>query len=266
MRGITGTFLAALAMAAQTNMPCRAEETGAPKPRFEVYNGAYYDGRTGNLTSSLVWGVFGSVTQPGFRLKLDSIADLYGQTNAPLFSSKFVAAGLKNVSNFMAGYQFNYKRATIKLYAGAAYNVKFRRVEINYPFYASMILQEETFGAAAAFHAYWPVDDRIWASLDLTWVQPDQSAWLYSRSAYEFYRSEGGLKIGAGAEVNFTLAGHPKYKRGKRYDPYKKYLRGGVLLNIRYGSNDLSLLAGLSQASGEEVLRPYAGISYGRQF
>jgi hypothetical protein len=265
MRGQIGMLLAALAVA-QINRPCRADGINAPEPRFEVYTGAYYDGRSGNLNSSFVWGVFSPVTQPGFRLKLDGITDLYGQTNAPLFSSKFMAAGLKNVSNLMAGYQFNYGRATIKLYAGAAYEVEFRRAEITYPFYASVTLQQETFGAAAAFQAYWPVGERVWASLDVTWVQPDQSAWIYSRSAYEFYRSEGGLRIGAGAEANFTLAGDPTYKHGRRYDPYKKYLRGGTFLNLRYGSNDLSLSAGLSQASDEEVMRPYAGISYGRQF
>jgi hypothetical protein len=258
--------LAAFAVAAPANMRCWADGIDAPQPSFEVYTGAYYDGRTGNLTSSIIWGVISPVTQPGFRLRLDGLADLYGETSAPLFSSKFKTADLKNVSNLMAGYQFNYGQAIIKLYAGAAYDVETRRAQITYPVYVSLIMQQKSFGAAAAFHAYWPVSDRVWASLNVTWVQPEQSAWIYSRSAYEFYRTEGGLKIAAGAEANFTLAGEPTYKQGRGIDPYKKFFRGGALLNLRYGSSDLSLSAGLSQASDEDVMRPYAGISYGRQF
>ncbi len=261
MRGQIGMTLAAFAVAAPANVACLADGIDAPQPRIEVYTGANYDGRTGNLTSSLIWGVFSPVTQPGFRLKLDGIADLYGETNAPLFSSKFMAADLKNVSNLMAGYQFNYGRGTIKLYAGAAYEVETSRREI---FYVSMVTQDKVWGAAAALQAYWPVSERMWASLDMTWVQPDQSAWIYSRSAYEFYRGDGGLRIGAGAEANFTLAGD--YKEGRAFGACKTFFRGGALLNLRYGSNDLSLSAGLSQATGEDVLRPYAGISYGRQF
>ena len=259
MRRQIGSSLAALAIAARANMPCWAEEV--KEPRFEVYMGADSDGRTANVTSSLVWSVFGPVTQPGFRLKLDGLADIYGDTDASLFSAKFMAADLKNVSNLMAGYQFNYGSAQIKLYAGAASSVQTR---IYYSI--GQILQESSFGAAAAFQAYWPMSDRIWASLNVTWVQPNDSTWIYSRSAYEIYRTPGGLRIAAGAEVNFTLAGDPTFKEGRSFDVYKKYFRGGALLNLRYGSNDLSLSAGLSQANEESMSRPYAGISYGRQF
>ena len=259
MRRQIGWSLAALAIAALASMPCRAEEV--KEPRYEVYTGADSDGRTANVTTSLVWSAFGPVTQTGFRLKLDSLADIYGDTDAPLFSAKFMAADLKSVSDLMAGYQFNYGSALIKLYAGAASSVQTRI------FYSiGQILQESSFGAAAAFQAYWPMSDRIWASLNVTWVQPNDSTWIYSRSAYEFYRTPGGLRIAAGAEANFTLAGDPTFKEGKSFDVYRKYFRGGALLNLRYGSNDLSLSGGLSQASDESVSRPYAGISYGRQF
>jgi hypothetical protein len=89
---------------------------------------------------------------------------------------------------------------------------------------------------------------------------------MYSRSAYEFYRTEGGLRLAAGAEANFALADEANFKEGQSFDVYRKYFQGGALLNLRYGSNDLSLSAGLSQASDESVSRPYASISYGRQF
>ena len=97
MRRQIGLSLAALAIAARANMPCRAEEV--KEPRFEVYTGADYDWphRKRHLIARL--SVFGPVTQPGFRLKLDGLADIYGDTDASLFSGKFMAADLKNVSN-----------------------------------------------------------------------------------------------------------------------------------------------------------------------
>jgi hypothetical protein len=223
--------------------------------------GGDYYGRTANITSSLVWGAFGPVTEPGFRLKLDGLGDVYGETDASLLSNKFLAAGLKDVSDLMIGYQFKYGPAWIKLYAGAAYQAQTRL------FYeVGATLQQNSWGAAAAFQSYWPVSDRVWASLNVTWLQPDDTASIYSRAAYEIYSTDWGLKISTGAEANFSLAGEPVFKAGKESDLYKKYIQGGALLNLRYGANDLSLSGGLSQASDEAIARPYAGISYGRQF
>ena len=164
----------------------------------------------------------------------------------------------------MAGYQFNYGRAWIKLYAGAAYEAQAGTTWRRYNYsYSEMAIQQKEFGVALAFQSYWPVSDRVWASLSVTWLQPDSSTSIYSRSAYEIYRTEGGLMISAGAEAGFSLGGEPSFKGGLAFD---KYFRGGALLNLRYGSNDLSLSGGLSQASDESMSRPYAGISYGRQF
>ena len=75
--------------------------------------------------------------------------------------------------------------------------------------YSEMAIQQKEFGAAAAFQSYWPVSDRIWASLNVTWLQPDSSTSIYSRSAYEIYRTKGGLTISAGAEASFSLGGEP---------------------------------------------------------
>ena len=110
------------------------------------------------------------------------------------------------------------------------------------------------------------MSDRIWASLNVTWLQPNDSTSIYTRAAYEIYRDDSGLKISTGVEANFSLAGEPSPKDGRMFDHYKKYLQGGALLNLRYGVNDFSLSGGLSQASDETVSRPYASISYGRQF
>lgn len=80
------TFQTSLAVAALAAGPCWADDP-SPGPRFETYIGADYDGRAASLVSNTVWGVFGPVTQPGFRLKLDGLADVYGNSNAAVFSS-----------------------------------------------------------------------------------------------------------------------------------------------------------------------------------
>ena len=122
MRRPIGLPLAALAIAALASMPCRAEEV--EEPRFEVYTGADTDGRTANVASSLVWGVFGPVTQPGFRLKLDSLASIYEEVDTSVVPSRPLGISQKSVTDVMAGYQFNYGPAWVKLYAGAAYEAQ----------------------------------------------------------------------------------------------------------------------------------------------
>ncbi len=261
MRWQIRSSLAALGIAASANMPCRADGPSAAEPRYEVYGEGDYNGHMANLTTSVVWSVFGPVTQPGFRLKLDGLTDVCSWTDASFFSSNFMAVGLKDAADVMIGYQFQYGPAWIKLYAGAAYEMQTR-----FNSDLGLIPQPNTWGGAAAFQRYWPMSDRIWASLSVTWLQPDDSTSIYSRAAYEIYRDDSGLKISTGVEANFSLAGEPSPKDGRMFDHYEKYLQGGALLNLRYGVNDFSLSGGLSQASDETVSRPYASISYGRQF
>ncbi len=251
----------ALALAAAAAGPCWADEPNASGPRFETYVGADYDGRAAGLTSSSVWSVFGPVNQPGFRLKLDGLADVYGNTDAAVFSSSFAAADLKGVGDVMAGYQFNYGPAWIKLYAGAAYQVQARSF-----WEAGQIVQQQSWGAAAAIESYWRLSDRVWASANISWLQPDNAASLYSRVAYEIYRSDGGLKLSSGAEASVSVNNADDFKEGSALDIYDNYVRGGALINLRYGANDLTLSGGMAQASGDSVLRPYATVSYGRQF
>ena len=278
MRRQIGLPLAALAIAiaALASMPCRAEEV--EEPRFEAYMGADSDGRTANVTTSLVWGAFGPVTQTGFRLKLDGLGDI-DSTDAHLITAKLMGAELKSVSDLMAGYQFNYGQARIKLYAGAAYEVQTGIVPIRYNYgYSDTIIQQKEFGAALAFQSYWPVSDRVWTSLSVTWLQPDSSISIYSRGAYGIYRTNGGLAISAGAEASFSSAGagipynQHTCHNGEGFECYDRYGRAGALLNLRYGSNDLTLSGGMSQAFGRagdgpySSTSPYASISYGRQF
>jgi len=262
MRRQIGLPLAALAIAiaALASMPCRAEEV--EEPRFEVYMGADSDGRTANVTTSLVWGAFGPVTQTGFRLKLDGLGDI-DSTDAHLITAKLMGAELKSVSDLMAGYQFEYGPAWIKLYAGAAYGEQAAIGTTFNGIYHVETPQRKAWGAAAAFQSYWPMSDRVWASLNVTWLQPNSLTSIYSRGAYDIYRTEGGLRISAGAETSFSLTGEPTIKQGWAFE---KYVQAGALLNLRYGRNDLSLSGGLSQPGGEAGSHLYAGISYGRQF
>ena len=223
--------------------------------------GPNYDGRAASPASSSVWSVFGPLNQPGFRLKLDGLADVYGNTNASVFSNGFMAADLKGLGDIMAGYQFNCGPAWIKLYAGAAYQVQARSL-----WDVGQIIKQQAKGAAAAIESYWRVSDRVWASANVSWLQPDSAASLYSRAAYEVYRSDGGLKISAGAEARFSVNNADNFREGRALDLYNNYVRGGALINLRYGVNDLTLSGGMSQASDDAASRPYATISYGRQF
>ncbi len=255
-------FQASLALAAAAiGPPCRADEPAATGPRFETYIGADYDGRAASLTSSSVWSVFGPVNEPGFRVKLDGLADVYGNTNASVFSSSFMAADLNGFGDIMAGYQFSWDLAWIKLYAGAAYQAQTRMF-----WSVDAVTSEQAWGAAAAIQSYWRLSDRVWACINASWLQPDNAASFYSRAAYEIYRSDGGLKISAGAEDSLSVNNADKFQEGRALDFYNDYVREGALINLRYGSNDLTLSGGAARASGDAALRPYATISYGRQF
>ncbi len=261
MRASLRSILIAPLCVAACRAPCWGADADAPAPRFETYIGADYGGRAANLTSSTVWSMFGPVTAPGFRIKLDGLADAYGETGASVFSKGFQAADMKGVGDVMAGYQFDYGPLWIKLYAGAAYQLQMRLF-----WQAGQVVQQQAWGAAASVETYWQASDRIWAAANLSWQQPDNATALYTRAAYEFYRSSGGLKISAGAEAGLTVSNADDFAEGRALNLYDDYLRGGALVNLRYGVNDFTVSGGLSQASDETAWHPYATISFGRKF
>ena len=114
-------FEISLALAAMAFAPCKADDSAASGPHFETYVGADYDGRAASLYTSTVWSLFSPVNQEGFRLKLDGLANVYGNTNASVFSSSFTASDVKGIGDALVGYQFNSGPVWIKVYAGAAY-------------------------------------------------------------------------------------------------------------------------------------------------
>ncbi len=240
---------------------CWAADGYFSSPHFETYGGADSDSRSASLTDSIVWSLFSPVNQPGLRIKLDGLADAYGDTNASIFTKSFQPGGIIGLGDIMAGYQFNRGPVWIKLYAGAAYEFQERLI-----YQAGQTVQQQSWGAAASIESYWQASDHIWTSANISWLQPGNTTSVYSRAAYEIYRSGGGLKISAGAEAGFTLSNADDFKEGKALDLYNDYVRGGGLVNLRYGSHDLSLSGGLSQANDDSAWRPYATIRYGRQF
>ncbi|MGO9543392.1 MAG: cellulose biosynthesis protein BcsS [Rhodomicrobium sp.] len=239
---------------------CWALDDSPSAPHFESYAGADYDSRSADLTTSLVWSPFNPINQPGLRIKLDGLADVYGVTNASIFGKGFQPGDIMGLGDVMAGYQFNRGPVWIKLYAGASYELQARLI-----WQAGQVVQQQSWGAAAAVESYWQASDRVWTSANISWLQPGNTTSIYSRAAYEFYHGSG-LKISAGGEAGFTLSNADDFKEGKALDLYNDYVRGGGLLNLRYGSHDLSLSGGLSQANDEAAWRPYATIRYGRQF
>ncbi len=242
-------------------MPCHAADTDASGQRFEVYTSADYDGRAASLSSAAVWSFWGPVGEVGPRIKLDGLVGGYGATNASVFSSNFMASDLQTLSGLTVGYQFNTGPLWIKLYAGAAYQAQIRAF-----LDAGSIVQQRALGPTAAVETYWRAGNRVWTSANISWLQPGNSVSLYSEAAYEVYRIDGGIDISAGAETAFAIGNANSFKEGKAIGRYNDYLRGGGLLNIRYGIHDFTLSGGVSGANTGEGCTPYATIRYGRKF
>lgn len=229
--------------------------------RFETYVTADYGERSAALASSTVWSCFGPLDQSGFRLKVDGFASLYGASNATLFSSAFMAADLTGVGDVMAGYQTKWDNVWIKFYAGATYQAQ----DLIFWQEARMV-QQKAFGAIAAIETYWQSSSRFWASANVSWLQFDNTSSVYDRVAYEILRDWEGLKLSVGMEASAMIRNANTYSDGRRLDLYNEYVREGALLNLRYGSHDLTLSGGLSKASDERSSRPYATLSYGKKF
>jgi len=187
-------------------LPCFAGDA----PRLETYVTADYSGRAVGLASSTVWSASGPIDQPGFRLKFDGFANVYGDTNANVFSSAFMAGGLKTLTAVAAGYQFNWEDFWIKLYAGGAYQAQARII-----WQAGLAVQQQDYGAMAAIESYWRGSGPFWASANLSWLQPGNTASFYGRAAYELYRDGDSIKFSAGGESGAMVSNADIYKEGR---------------------------------------------------
>jgi hypothetical protein len=252
------TFVAAIFAGASASC---AEDLNWTAAKFETYLTADYTGRSGNLSTSTVWSPFAPLGASGFRLKLDGFANVYGDTSANIFSSGFLVADLKAAGDLMAGYQINRDQLWVKLYAGAVYQ---RQTQVIWQI--GQLAQQESWGAAAAIEGYWKASDRVWFSANVSWLQVDNNASLFYRTGYEIFRNDSGLKISSGAEGGVAVSNANIFKEGKRLDLYNDFIRGGAFINLRYGTHELTLSGGLSQAGNEDVQRPYATLTYGKKF
>ena len=233
--------------------------------RFETYVTVDYSTRSAAFASSTVWSVFGPVEQSGFRLKISGLTSIDGQSNASVFSSSFMAADVATQANVMAGYMFQWQNIWIKLYAGAAYQVTSYHIQ-SYDFWSiNTLLSERNFGAAAALETYWEAESGFWVSGNLSWIQQNNTASFYGRAAYKIMKESEGLNLSVGGETGVTVWDPDIYRDGKRAG-YDEYVRGGALINLRYGSNELTLSGGLAADMEERGWRPYATVSYGRKF
>jgi hypothetical protein len=161
----------------------------------------------------------------------------------------------------MAGYQLNRGDLWLKLYAGAAYQ---NQTRLFWDLGASQ--QDRGWGAKAAIESWWRVNNRVWASADVSWLELNNETSLYSRLGYEILQLDSGLKLSMGGETSLDLGNARHFKEGKHLDDYDSFVRGGALLNIRYGVHDMTLTAGVSQSSEDAKWGPYATLSYGKKF
>jgi hypothetical protein len=237
--------------------PCHADDS----PSFETYATVDYSGRTAGLATSSVWSVFGPLDQPGFRLKFDGFGSVYGDTNANVFSSAFMAADLQMLADVMIGYQIQWDRFWIKLYGGAAYQ---KQTEIFWQ--VGSVVPVQDYGAAAAIESFWRGEGRFWASADVSWLQIDTTASFYGRVGYEAIRMEEGLIVSGGTEIGAMVKRADIYQVGQRLDDMESLVKGGALLSFRYFSHELTLSGGFEKASDEAEWRPYATLSYGKKF
>ncbi len=238
-----------------------ANEPEVKPPRFEVNVGGDYYGRGVSLYSTSIWSVAGPVTEPGFRLRADGLASLYGETNARVFSNGFLPGSTTALGDLMAGYQYNRGSLWLKFYGGVAFQGQNR-----FFWDAGQQSVEQNWGAKAAVESWWRPSPRLWASVDLSWLELNKQTTLHSRLAYEVTALERGASLSLGGEIGATRADAGLFKEGKPLDQYGNFIRAGPLLSLRIGMHELSFSGGLSQNSGEVNWRPYATLSYGKKF
>lgn len=230
-----------------------------PGPHFEVYTGGDYAVNAADLTTTAIWSPFSPVTEPCIRLKLDGLASLFGAGSTSIGSGAFLPQGMNALADAMVGYQFDLQSVRFKAYAGGAYQ---QQVLIFTDIGATA--QRASWSAAAALDSWWRPTERIWNATDF--FVSAKMANVYTKVGYELHRADNGLVVSFGGEAAITAADANVYKEGRDLGLFNDYLRAGGLVCLRFGTHELTLSGGLSEASNEIGWRPYATISYGKKF
>jgi hypothetical protein len=249
---------ACILVALLAGFPCFAVDG----PRFETYLSGEYSVRAVGVATATVWSPFGSVEEPGLRLKLGSQANFYGDGQASAFSSAFMAADFKTLAGLMAGYQAHFDQIWVKVYGGAA-----RQAQSRLYWQIGRTVQERGYGAAIAIEGFWRGKDGLMLSGDASWLQFDNTISFYQRAAYEVARvDDSKLAVSTGLELGAVLQDANIYSAGRRLDGEDGFVKAGAVLNIRYRSHELTLSGGGGKGSDEGSWRPYATLSYGKKF
>jgi hypothetical protein len=238
-----------------------ATEQEITAPRFEVYLGGDYLGRSASLYSTSIWSVAGPVTQPGFRLRASGLANFSGETNANVFSNGFLPANANVLGDLMAGYQYNQGSLWVKFYAGMAFQGQTR-----FLWDAAQQSIQQNWGPKTAIETWWRPTNRLWLSVNLSWLKPNDETGLNSRAAYEFTCLKGAASLSLGGEMGATRANANIFKEEKRLDQYNDYFRAGPFLSLRYGMHEFTVSGGFAEDSYSMARRPYATLSYGKKF
>ncbi len=236
-------------------------QTEGNAERFEVYTTADLQPATASLVSTGVWSVFGPITEPGFRLRADGLANLYGDGDTQFFASGFVPGGVKAAASVLPGYQVRLGDLWVKAYAGAAY----QSTVLYFPS-IGRTAQISAWGPAATLDVYWSLSERCWASSTVSWTSANSTVTGYARAGYAFYQPQPDFRISAGVEGGVAIDSPPVFRLGRRIDYTEDTDRAGLLLNLRLGSHDVSLSGGLATAPSEQAAHPYVLISYGKRF
>ncbi len=202
--------------------PCSA----ADGPRFETYVSGDYSGRAAGVDTSTAWSPFGPVDQPGFRVKMDSYANICGEGEAGVFSSAFIAADFAMLADGMIGYQAHWDPFWIKVYAGAASQAQAASV-------SKLDLGKLAQGSRAAVEveAFWRGYNRFWLSANAKWLQFDQTILVYERTAYEFIHIDNKFQLSTGFEVGAAVGSGPHLFLQKEFEKEGAILKSCPLVS-----------------------------------
>jgi hypothetical protein len=254
LRGALSASLAAEAIVAKKAPDSR------PAPSFEAYSGLDYATRGAALYSMAIWSPFGSVSEPGLRLRVDSLASIYGRGKENIFSTAFLPGDAKTVGAIMLGYQLNRGPLWLKFYGGAVHET---HAMMFWEAVAAPVTQ--SWGAKVAVESWLRAGDRSWISANLSWAQPHNEVSLFSRAGYEALRFDAGV-LSIGGEATGSVNGVDFFDRGGHLNRFHDVLRGGGFLDLRYGSHDILLSGGWEQGRRDNSPHPYATLTYGKKF
>ncbi len=238
-----------------------AEDVKVKAFHYETYTGIDVMSRDLGSGSATTWAPFSPVTGEGFRLRASAYSSVYGEAASDIFAGRYTAKNARTYADVMAGYALNYGSVWAKVYLGAAYQGDTRLYRE-----VSTLRAKADFGAKAAVETWWNLGDRSWAGMNVSYVEIDKTASLYSKLGYDFIRFKNGLTVAFGAEVGATQTRSVRHSAGRTSDEPDDLIRGGGLLALRYGRHDLNVSFGAAREDRMGDISPYAALSYGRKF